>query len=826
MHELTDTHSPAPPLVAIFILSATALAYEVLLVRLFSIIHWSHFAFMVISIALLGYGASGSMITVFRERLLAHYDRVFILNIVLFGLSSIFCFVVVQHLPFNALEILWDRSQWLRLMLSYLLLTLPFFFVANAIALTLMRFHRQIPLIYGIDLIGAGAGSVAIMLLLLVLPPDIIIRVLGLTAITAGLFSLHMLAAGKRLKAASLLTVCMLSVFLIPQQWLDLRMSEYKGLSGTLLIKGAQRLQQHSSPISMIDVVESETVPFRNAPGLSLRNPADIPQQLAVFRDGDEMTTIVRYQGNGSLRYLDYMSSALPYNLHADPRRVLIMGSATGTNLLQAHYHGVQDISAVEPDAKLSELITEDFADYFGWQYLQDKVSLFTMTNRSFAARSSSDNTLTGIQTEKYDLVIMGPPGGSAGGAAGVHALAASYDLTVEAIHSYLRLLRPAGMLSITQWTSNPARGNLKLFVTAVTAMRQAGIDKPENHIAWIRSWNTATLVLKRTPLTQDEIDSVQAFCDSRSFDLAWLPGMKPEQANRYQLLQEPLYYLAADSIFNDSESTADTGHNFIEEYKYDIHAATDDSPYFDNFFRASGITELMSLPGSAGISLVGVGYPTLLVTIAQAAIAALVLIVLPLMFVRTRGDGVDRKRRNIVFYFLAIGLAFLFIELAFIQKFSLLIGQPLYAVAVVLSAFLVFSGLGSLYVEKRIEHKANQSAVLTGSVLTIVVTTLLYIVLLPLLGTYIMSQSEIVRFALAFIITAPIAFAMGMPFSLGLAAVQQNSPQLTAWAWGINGCASVLSAILAVLLAIEIGFSGVMLIAAGLYVIAWLNRI
>jgi hypothetical protein len=356
--------------------------------------------------------------------------------------------------------------------------------------------------------------------------------------------------------------------------------------------------------------------------------------------------------------------------------------------------------------------------------------------------------------------------------------------------------------------------------------MKQAGIDRPENHIAWIRSWNTATLVLKQTPLSRDEIDRVQAFCDSRSFDLAWLPGMKPEQANRYQLLQEPVFYLVADAMFNGSGHSDENGDSFVEEYKYDIHAATDDSPYFDNFFRSSGITELMSLPGGAGISLVGVGYPTLLVTVTQAAIAAFVLIVLPLMLVRRRGEQSHRRRRHIVVYFLAIGLAFLFIELAFIQKFSLLIGQPLYAVAVVLSAFLVFSGLGSLYVERRIEHDANQPYILRWSVVTIVVTTLLYIVLLPLMGSFIMAQTEFVRFVLAFVITAPIAFAMGMPFSLGLAAVQKNSPQLTPWAWGINGCASVLSAILAVLLAIEIGFSGVMLVAAGLYVIAWLNRI
>ena len=159
MHVLTNKQQTTPPLLSIFILSAAALAYEVLMIRMFSIVHWHHFAFMVISIALLGYGASGTFITIFRRWLLSNYERVFIANILLFALSSVVCFVAVQHLPFNSLEILWDSSQWQRLLLSYLLLTLPFFFVANAIALTIMLFHQKIPLVYGIDLIGAGIGA-------------------------------------------------------------------------------------------------------------------------------------------------------------------------------------------------------------------------------------------------------------------------------------------------------------------------------------------------------------------------------------------------------------------------------------------------------------------------------------------------------------------------------------------------------------------------------------------------------------------------------------------------------------------------------------------
>jgi len=189
----TDKQVSTPPLLSIFILSAAALAYEVLLIRLFSIVHWHHFAFMVISIALLGYGASGSLITVFRRQLLDNYNRVFIVNILLFGLSSIVCFIIVQQLPFNTLEILWDSSQWQRLLLSYCLLMLPFFFVANAIALTMMRFHQQIPLVYGIDLIGAGIGALSVMILLQFFSAETLLTLIAISGLLAGLFALYQL---------------------------------------------------------------------------------------------------------------------------------------------------------------------------------------------------------------------------------------------------------------------------------------------------------------------------------------------------------------------------------------------------------------------------------------------------------------------------------------------------------------------------------------------------------------------------------------------------------------------------------------------------------
>mgnify|MGYP000453845046 CR=1 FL=1 len=453
----------------------------------------------------------------------------------MFGLSSLSCFIIVQQLPFNTLEILWDSSQWQRLLLSYLLLTLPFFFVANALALTLMRFHQHISLVYGIDLIGAGIGAVLVMVLLQIFTPDTLLRVLAMFGLTAGLFALSNLSARHKQVTAAVLLTCMIAIILTPQQWLDLRLSEYKGLAQTLLIKDASLLQSHSSPISQISVVQSPLVPFRHAPGMSLQSPAGPPEQLAVFIDGDEMTAIDHVTDKRSLEYHDYMSSALPYHVHRSPQNVLILYSATGTQILQAHLHEIPQIDAVEPDQQLTQLISDMFADYYDWHSLKDKVKIHTTSARGIASTQ-----------QKYDLVIIGPSGSSAGGAAGVHALSTSYDYTVEALQSYLKLLASDGLLSITLWTSTPARANLKLFTTAVEAMKKAGISNPKNNIAWIRSWNTATLLLKNTALTTEQINAVRDFTQTRSFDLSWLPGIQSHEANRFQQLQEPVFYLAA----------------------------------------------------------------------------------------------------------------------------------------------------------------------------------------------------------------------------------------------------------------------------------------
>jgi hypothetical protein len=209
-------------------------------------------------------------------------------------------------------------------------------------------------------------------------------------------------------------------------------------------------------------------------------------------------------------------------------------------------------------------------------------------------------------------------------------------------------------------------------------------------------------------------------------------------------------------------------------------------------------------------------GYLVLVATLALAVLASFLLVLLPLWLRRGKGTRDRGLRWRIVVYFPAIGVAFMFIEIAFIQKFILFLHHPLYAVSVVLCAFLVFAGLGSL-MSMRLQEYVSLYRVATG----IAVLSLLYVLLLPALFDWLVHMPIVFKIPVSALLIAPLAFLMGMPFPLGLGLVSNRLPSWIPWAWGINGCASVVSAILATLLAIHLGFVFVVIMAVLAYLLA-----
>lgn len=803
---MTTTQQPQEfiPRYSIALVSAAALGYEILLMRLFSIIQWHHFAYMIISLALLGYGVSGTFIALMRERLLARFHAAYLANLLLFGLSVLGSFLIAQQLPFNPEELLWDTRQPLYLLLIYLLLTLPFFFAANAVGLALSRFHQQVSRIYAADLFGAGLGSVAIIGLLFLLFPGRALQLLSALGLVAALVGYRELGMRPR-SGGFWLTIIMPLPLLLPSAWVEPEVSPYKGLSQMLRIGGVEVVAERSSPLGLLSVVESPRMPLRHAPGLSLNATTEPPPQVGVFTDSDAMTVITQDRGEREgFAYLDQITSALPYHL-MQPKQVLLLGAGGGADVQQALYHGVEKIDAVELNPQMVDLVRESYGDFSGNLYSRPQVKLHVAEARGFVAAGD----------QPYDLIQLALVDAFGASAAGLHALNESYLYTVEALEEYLNHLAPGGYLAISRWVKLPPRDSLKLFATAVAALKQSGISEPEKRLILIRSWQTSTLLIKNGEVSAAEIEALRRFCRERAFDLAYYPGIGADEVNRYNRLQQPHFFEAAQALLGDSPAA------YVQRYKFNIEPASDDRPYFFHFFKWEALPEIMALRGQGGLPLLEWGYLILVATLIQALLVSLVLILLPLLFQRREKSGGAIRRWRVFLYFGAIGLAFLFLEIAFIQKFILFLSHPLYAVAVVLCAFLVFAGLGSGW-SGRLVGSYGDRRVVGGAVMAIGILGGLFLFLPQYLFPLLMQLPDLARIAIAVALIAPLAFCMGIPFPTAVARLGQDGPELIPWAWGVNGCASVLSAVLATLLAIHLGFNLVVFVALLLYGLAY----
>jgi hypothetical protein len=795
-------HAYAAPLTAVGLISAAALAYEILLTRLFAIIHWHHLVAAAISLALLGYGASGTFLAIAGKRLQGHFAPVFIANALLFSLSALACVGLAQRLPFDPQALTWDPTQLVYLTATFLILAIPFFAAANCIGLSLWTFQKQIPRLYGFDLIGAGLGSVLLLV--------------GLTSMSPADNLFGVFIAGILVAIVAAITlrwhpawITIAGLFILALAWFggrpDLQPAAYKDLSRSLAVTGATVEHSASGVAGTLSVVRNDRVPIRTAPGLSLHATALPPRQLAVFVDGDNAGTLhASNTGDRSSAYLKDLISALPYQL-LDAPRVVVLNAGAGLGVEQALSLGAASVNAIEPNPQLQELSCGRYRQ-LNSERCGSRVNWQTQSARAFIAGPH----------DGFDLITLAVHAD----ASGLDALKINFDLTREAIVSYLGRLTPGGLIAIEGPTRLPPRLSLRTIATASAALKQLGISEPGRHLAAIRGWQRFLLLVSRKPLDTVREDEIRAFAGSRGFDLIWLPNMKEAEANRYQRLNKPQYYLQAGAILDPEQGASDT------DPRYRLRPASDDMPFPNRFTSWTEGWSALRHGDQGALSQLDTGLLVAAATLSVVTAGGILLIILPLLWpgrtIRPRvptGQGL-----RTLLYFVLIGVGFLFIEIAWIQRLQLFLGLPVYATTAVLVTFLVFAGLGSLWSQNRSSERAHR--VLLSAVFAILLASLVYLLYMP---TWLNAAAGLplwTRGALVLVLLAPLAFAMGIPFPTGLRGLGHSSPQLIPWAWGINGCASVISAASAPLLAMEIGFNGLIAIAVIAYLLLPLIRI
>jgi spermidine synthase len=598
-----------------------------------------------------------------------------------------------------------------------------------------------------------------------------------------------------------------------------IRLSQYKGLSYALNLPDAQVVAERSSPRGRVDVVVSPAI--REAPGLSLVAPTDAvpPRQLGLYVDAESAGAITAFNGDAStLNYLDWIITAAPYFALQDaPRdlRVCVLGAGGGAGVLLALRHAARQVDAVELDPNVPALLRGKFRDFAGGLYDRPDVRVHRAEARAFVQAAHGT----------WDVIDLSLVDSFAASAVGIGAVNENYLYTREAFEAYLSHLSPGGVLAVTRWARMPPRDELKLFATAVAALEQVGLN-PAERLVLIRSWAVATLLVKKESFTTPELSALRRWTEERLFDASYFPGIAADQHNRFNLLERDYYFEAASALLAGGQRRE----QFFRDYAFNLRPATDDRPYFFHFYRWRALPLMLRTFRQSWLPFSEWGYLILVATLVQAILLAILLIVSPLALLPRRIPLADSSfarprapqtiRLRVFLYFMALGLGYLFVEMALIQRLVFLLADPIYAVVVVLAGLLFVSGVGSAWAARQLRKGISATRLGCIAATVVAVTGTVYAFGLHTILTPLLSSPLSVRMAVAFTVILPFA-AMGMPFPLVLHQLGQTRNEMLPWAWAINGCASVVAGPLATLLALGAGLPAVLFVASACYAVA-----
>jgi len=846
------------------LVSAATLGVQVLETRLFSVMLWHHLTYMVVTITLLGFAASGSLLAMmpWLGRLGGSPAVAVSVCSSLFAVTLVVAFAVLAQHPLDTLDIEHDRSKYFWLFVRYAYLLVPFLFAGLAIAIALSEFKAGVHRTYFWNLLGSGVGS--FLFILVVRPFGGVGSLLFFAALggTAGLLA-ALGARGwatwpARLLAAAVVvaSIAGMAAPRLAEPWLPIKPARSKALTSLATAFDAlERIYRERdpaypprdpaqrmtvwSPLCRIDTLPVPPDPVQVAKDQA--DPARAPRsQVHVFQDGDA-PTVIWSNGHAEDRDYDAHVYGIGYGLVHAPD-VLIIGPGGGNDVETALHRGAKKVTAVDINGDTLELVKGPFAAYTHDLYRRDTVEVVHSEGRSYLRRQGD---------RRFDMIVMSGTDTYAALSSGSYIFSESYLYTAEAFDDFFAHLADDGVVQVLRFRFEPPRETLKLVATAAGALQRLGVRDPRAHFVVINQEDQqaqaiyAELIKKDSddPALRTLVDSLREFAKQpmrygitlmrkRPFSVdevrsiaAAMPAL-----NTNPVVRHVLYYDAGTGVGTGSEQTAYAGllramaegnaDGFLRTYPYRVTPATDDRPFFFNFYDWKDLGKVRATTDAGYSALTGsepIGLYILAALLLQTLVVTILLVVMPLFRVPS---GMPSSRLRVLVYFACLGVAYLLVEIATIQRFVLYLGHPTYSLTANLAIFLVFSGLGSA-TAGWLGAGRRGAAVAAAAVVALLVA---HAVWLPGLLRETLAAAEWQRVLFAGAAIAPLAFCMGIPFPTGLQLVGQNAPSFLPWAFGVNGAASVLASVLSIVLAMELGFTAVFIAAAALYALAMLT--
>jgi len=731
---------------------------------------WYHFAFMAISLAMFGLAAGAVLIEVLRKR----EPHASLANAaLLFAVSTAICFTIQLYIPADPET----RLAWT--VLAFTLIAIPFVFGGVVVCIALTRFPSFTGKLYAADLAGSAVGCLlTIPILNTIHAPTAVILNAGIAALAAVAFALSV--PGRIRWIAASLCAALLAIAAVNQSAKAIDIQWVKG--------GRYRhdaLYERWNALSRIFVQKTGSEPFGWGMSPAYR-PTHKLDQLYLNIDSGAATVITKFDGDlGALEHLKYDVTALAHYLR-NQTSVLVIGVGGGRDILTALVFGQRHVTGVEINPDILRALTGQFVDYVGHLETNPAVTLVHDEARSYVARSS----------EQFGIIQASLIDTWAATSAGAYVLTENGLYTKEAWLTFLNHLTPDGILTMSRWyyEAQPAE-TLRLTALATSSLLDIGVADPRQHIMVIRKqdnseigqYSVATILVSKRPFSQSEVDRMTAL----SKEMEFRPVLTPIFAERPEF-----------------ESVAVRGkyEELVRTYPLNIAAPTDDTPFFFHMLRARDLLKASTYQGMNEINLRAVKVLGSLLGIVSG-LSALAIVVPLALRRRVR----ETHSIRLMVYFAAIGLAFIMVEIGQLERLIVFLGHPIYGLTVVLFVLLLSSSLGSFYSQR-----------MKGWIWLLPIVLAAFIFASPYITKELVAASTPVRIAVSALLLFPSGFFMGMAFPLGIQKAQRSFEGApTAWYWGINGAFSVISSVLAVVVAVFWGVTMTLLVGLIAYVVA-----
>ena len=759
-------------LAGIALSSFSALLLELSLTRLFSVVLFYHFAFLAISVALLGLGAGGVFAFVWKRQLNKWETRSIAATASALTAISIPIFLeIILHQP---VSLRLTGANFLRLAIIYSCSAVAFFLTGLQFSVIFARESSRIPRLYGADLTGGAIACLAVVPLLnWIGAPNSILFAGFVSSITAAIWSMS-----PRMRRLSL------------------------GLAAALALLIALNASNRLIDVIWAKGVHRKNVEFSRWNAISRVDVLSTPDGARVIKiDADAGTHIMnadvsQWQGSEWQRYLMREPPAVVNGLRPLGDYAII-GPGGGVDVLRAIANGSPSVTGIEINPTIANTIMRGrYADYAYHLYERPDVHLHVADGRSFLRSSKSS----------FDVVQMTLVDTWASTAAGAFALSENNLYTTQAFREYFDHLKPDGIIAITRWEFRQPREALRVASVAMNTLQQLGREDVSRHFIVVAAGELnedgipVVVLAKKSPFTAAEETSVKQFLsDHPPLKLLYAPS-EPGSNAFTSLLQS-----------NDP-------YGFSAKYAYNVSPVTDNAPFF--FFTLKPEQIWRSTVKLGGLDWkVNLGIAVLAMLLVISVLAVLAFLIVPLLL-QTEHAGNPAS----LLYFVAIGLGYILVEVTFIQRFVLFLGHPTYALTVVVFLMLLSSGAGSVISRKWISspQKVWAPLLITASALIV------YVWVLPFILNRLVGAPFTSKLVISALLLAPLGFAMGMPFPAGLRALAAShaaSGNPIEWAWAMNAASSVLGSVLAIIIAIQFGLNVTLICGATAYLLALLLR-